>query len=276
MHQGGDFVDYRRALEQIKTIPGVEDVTPFIYAQVMLRSASGVSGSVMRGIDPATAGRVIQNFDPAALRRLEATAQTEQEPRPVPGIILGRELARNLGVTIGERLYLISPRGMLSPVGLVPSMRQFEVVGIFKSGMYEFDGSLAYVHLREARKILRMQQDAVTGIEVRVHDIYDAKPIARAIVRKLGAPYWTKDWMQMNQNLFSALKLEKTVMFIILALIILVAAFNIASTLIMMVMEKTRISRSSRRWGPVMGVSVKYSYSRGWSSVRSAPCSGLP
>jgi len=118
-------------------------------------------------------------------------------------------------------------------------MKRFQVSDIFESGMYEYDGSLAFIHLEDAQKILRMG-DSVTGIEVRVKDIYKAGDIAEKIVSELGFPYWARDWTQMNQNLFAALKLEKTVMFIILALIILVAAFNIASTLIMMVMEKTR------------------------------------
>ena len=124
-------------------------------------------------------------------------------------------------------------------MGHLPVMKRFEVIGVFESGLYEYDGSLAYIHLHEAQKVLRMA-DSVTGIEVRVNKIYQAKNVAEKIVSTLGFPYWAKDWMQMNRNLFSALKLAKTVMFIILALIILVAAFNIASTLIMMVMGKTK------------------------------------
>ncbi len=118
-------------------------------------------------------------------------------------------------------------------------MKPFQVTGFFESGMYEYDGSLAYIHLSDAQKILRMD-DSISGIELRVKDIYHAKKIADRIIEGLGFPFWARDWMQMNQNFFSALKLEKTVMFIILTLIILVAAFNIASTLIMMVMEKTK------------------------------------
>jgi lipoprotein-releasing system permease protein len=128
---------------------------------------------------------------------------------------------------------------MISPIGYLPAMKRFEVVGLFESGMYEYDGSLSYIDLEDAQKILNMK-GSVTGIEVRVDDIYNARNIAKKIVSELGFPYWARDWMQMNHNLFSALKLEKTVMFIILALIVLVAAFNIASTLIMMVMGKTK------------------------------------
>jgi lipoprotein-releasing system permease protein len=156
-----------------------------------------------------------------------------------PEIILGRELAKNLGVTEGDMLYLISPNGMLSPIGHVPSMKQFRVSGFFESGMYDFDQTFAFIGLKEAQKLLRMG-DSVSGIEIRVTDIYKANQVGERLVAELGFPYWTRDWMQMNRNLFKALKLERRVMFIILTLIVLVAAFNIASSLIMMVMGKTR------------------------------------
>jgi len=136
-------------------------------------------------------------------------------------------------------VYLLSPRGMISPIGHVPVMRRFRVAGIFESGFYEYDQTLAYIHLQEAQQLLRMG-DAVTGVGIRVKDIYKADQVAEKVVATLGFPYWARDWMQMNKNLFSALKLEKKAMFIILTLIVLVAAFNIASTLIMMVMQKTK------------------------------------
>jgi len=205
----------------------------------MLRSSSGVSGAVLRGIDPKSAGGVIKILEDSALQRLHQAEQPEDLEPHVPGIILGKELSRNPGVVKGDAVYLISSRGMISPIGYLPAMKRFKVAGLFESGMYEYDGSLAYINLKDAQKLLNME-GAVTGIEVRVHDIYGARNISKKIVSKFGFPYWARDWMQMNQNLFSALKLEKTVMFIILALIVLVAAFNIASTLIMMVMGKTK------------------------------------
>ena len=239
MRHGSPFSDYRGIFEQVINTDGVEAATPFIYSQCMLRSTSGVSGAVMRGIDPDSAGRVIKILDSLVLLNLKQMHQKENSTVSEPGIILGSELARNLGVGTGDAVYMISFRGMISPIGHLPAMKRFKVAGLFESGMYEYDKSLAYIHLNEAQKILRMG-DSVTGIEVRVNDIYDAGNIAETIVADLGFPYWAKDWMRMNRNLFSALKLEKTVMFIILALIVLVAAFNIASTLIMMVMGKTR------------------------------------
>ena len=239
MRHGGGFTNYRQILQEVEKTPGVEAATPFIYAQVMLRSRNGATGAVLRGIDPDSAGRVMKT-----LQHLNLPSSAGDHAAPgfapdIPGIVLGRELAKNLGVTEGDAIYLISPRGMLSPIGHVPSMKQFKVSGFFESGMYEYDQTFAYINIKDAQRILRMG-DAVTGIDVRVTDIYHARTIAQQITDKLGFPYWARDWMQMNRNLFKALKLERRVMFIILTLIILVAAFNIASSLIMMVMGKTK------------------------------------
>ena len=239
MRHNGPFSDYRNILEHVENTDGVEAATPFINSQVILRSSLSLSGAVLRGIDPDSADRVIKNLDKVSLKNLKETDQRKSTSIAMPSIILGKELAKNLGVMQGDPVHLISPRGMISPIGHIPTMKRFKVAGLFESGMYEYDRSLAYMHIKDAQKILRMG-DSVNGIEVRVNDIYNARNIAGRIVKELGFQYWARDWMQMNQNLFSALKLEKTVMFIILALIVLVAAFNIASTLIMMVMEKTR------------------------------------
>lgn len=239
MRRGGAFKNYNQVIEKIKTVDGVVAATPFIYMQVMIRSPGGVSGAVLRGVDPKSAGQVIQNLDHLSFRQTQDENGTEVKTPSVPGIVLGRELANNLGVTKGDTVYLITPRGMISPIGHVPAMKRFQVSGFFESGMYEYDGTFAYIHLKDAQQTLRMK-DAVTGIEVRVKNLYKADAVARRIVSALGFPFWARDWMQMNKNLFTALKLEKTVMFVILALIVLVAAFNITSTLIMTVMEKTR------------------------------------
>ena len=239
MHQTGPFNNYREVLDKVRNTDGIEAVTPFIFSQVMLRSAHGVSGAVLRGIDPETAGSVIKGVNPEALKSAPEPKAGIDGDVAGPGIILGRELARSLHVLKGDSIYIITPRGMISPIGHVPAMRRFKVLGYFETGMYEYDGSMAYVRIEEAQKMLRMG-DAISGIEARVFNIYKAREISKRIIEKLGYPFWVRDWMQMNHNLFSALKLEKTVMFIILALIIMVAAFNIASTLIMMVMEKTK------------------------------------
>lgn len=235
----GSFTKYREILQEVEKTPGVEAATPFIYAQIMLKSKNAASGAVLRGIDPESAGRVMETLQNIILPSSTAAKSTQSSKPDIPGIVLGRELAKNLAVVEGDAIYLISPRGMISPIGHVPTMRQFKVTGFFESGMYEYDQTFAYINIRDAQKIMRLG-DSVTGLDIRVTDLYDARNIAQKITGKIGFPYWARDWMQMNRNLFKALKLERRVMFIILTLIILVAAFNIASSLIMMVMGKTR------------------------------------
>jgi len=238
MRHGGPFAEYQKILKEVEKIDGVESATPVIYTQVMLRASSRVSGAVLRGIDPESAGRVIKTLDKISFHNPK-TGMGESTDNNTPGIVLGKELANNLGVGKGDTIYLISPRGTISPIGHLPATKRFKLTGFFQSGMYDYDGSFAYINIDQAQKILRMG-NSVSGIEIRVSNMYKAREIVQNIVSDLGFPFWARDWMQMNQNLFTALKLEKTVMFIILTLIVLVAAFNIASTLIMMVMEKTR------------------------------------
>ena len=243
MRHGGAFTDYRRVIDSADKIDGVESATPFVYQQVMLRSPVGVSGAVLRGIEPESVGRELKNLNAASLLKVfpKLSKKTSDRKTTVatPGIVIGKELARMLGVVEGNPIYLISPRGMISPIGYVPAMKRFKVVGIFESGFYEYDQTLAYIHLQDAQKLLRMG-DTITGVGIRVKNIYEADIVAKAVDAELGFPYWTRDWMQSNKNLFSALKLEKNAMFVILTLIVLVAAFNIASSLIMMVMQKTK------------------------------------
>ncbi len=236
---GGGFTAYRQVLEEVEKIQGVEAATPYTLSQILLRAKRGATGAVLRGIDPESAGRVMKTLQKVNLPDpIPAKLSTDSGPR-IPGIVLGRELARNLGVIEGDVIYLISPYGTLSPIGHLPATKQFKVSGYFESGMYEYDQTFAYINIKDAQKVMRMG-DAVTGLDIRVTDIYEARNVAQRIVARLGHRYWAQDWMQMNRNLFKALKLERRVMFIILVLIILVAAFNIASSLIMMVMGKTR------------------------------------
>jgi lipoprotein-releasing system permease protein len=238
----GNISKYQEVRAKVGEVSGVNAATPFIYTQVMISSRKAISGAVLRGIEPKTASKVInlpKNMRAGSLEELEAENKPEGM-RSTPGIILGNELARNIGASRGEPVTVISPLGRLTPLGRVPRSQTFRVAGIFDSGMYEYDSTIAYVSLWAAQRFLGIG-DRVTGIEVRVDDIYAADRVARAIGKALdGYPYWSRDWMRMNKNLFSALKLEKIVMFIILTLIILVAAFNIVGTLIMVVIEKTR------------------------------------
>jgi lipoprotein-releasing system permease protein len=230
--------DYARVIERVQQIEHVVAAAPFIYSQAMLTSEQNVTGVVLRGIDPQREALVTnlgKNIIEGDLKYLADEAGENK----LDGIVLGLELARNLGVFYGDELNVVSPAGTMTPMGIAPRSERMRVVGIFNSGMYEYDSSLAYMSLKAAQDFLRMG-DRVTGVGIKVDDIYRAEEIADQIQKQLGFPFWARDWMEMNRNLFSALKLEKLAMFIILTLIIIVAAFNIISTLTMMVMEKNK------------------------------------
>lgn len=228
---------YQEVTKRVEETKGVVSATPFIVSQVMLSSESNVFGVEFYGIDPDRVGRVTELANNLKAGRLEdLRGGKEGDP---PGIILGVELAKHLSVSLNDSIQVISPMGTLTPMGMMPKMKRFRVKGIFYSGMYEFDLKMAFVSLESAQRFFSMGE-RVTGIAIKTEDIYKVKEIGREIRRKMGFPFWTKDWMEMNRNLFSALRLEKIAMFIILVLIVLVAAFNIISTLIMVVMEKNK------------------------------------
>jgi lipoprotein-releasing system permease protein len=235
---GSPMRDYEEVSRKAEGIKGVVATTPFIFSQAMITSETNVLGVVLRGIDPNTAGRVI-NIENTIKKGSIDGLKREEGPSGPPGILIGKELAQTLGIMLGDTVVVVSPLGTLAPMSTGPPMKKFRVAGIFDSGMYEYDTTLAYISLKSAQKFLAMD-DSVSGVEVKVQDIYGVKKVAREIQKTLGFPFWTKDWMQMNKSLFAALKLERTVMFIILVLIVLVAAFGIVSTLIMVVMEKNK------------------------------------
>jgi lipoprotein-releasing system permease protein len=237
LKQGASFTDSPQAAAKIKEIPGVVSVDPFIYTQVMYSAPGNMSGGVIRGLDLETIGR----GGPKALEVEQgkfadlAGGAPEESPR----IAIGKELARNLNLQVGDYLNIISPLGTLTAMGRLPRTKAFRVAAIFNSGMHEFDSSLVYTSIPALQEFLGLG-DRVTGLEVGVKDIYAVVQLAAAIQEKLGSPFAAKNWMEMNRNLFASLKLQKITLFIILTLIILVAAFGIASTLFMMVMKKTR------------------------------------
>lgn len=239
IHKRGEGIsNYPLLIREIRGIPHVVGVSPFTYNEVMISSGRNVSGVVLRGIDPLLEGEATdlrKYLKEGHLNRLAYKAENGRD-----GIILGRELARGLGVSLGERLNVVSPLGgILTPFGMAPKTKPFNVVGIFEAGMYEYDSKLAFISIPAAQEFFGMGR-VVSGLEVKLDDIYAAKRVAREIQKRLGFSYFIQDWMQMNRNLFSALKHEKVLLFIILVMIILVAAFGIASNLIMMVMEKNK------------------------------------
>ena len=239
--------NYDGILKKVRSVKGVIAAAPFIMNQVMLINGDRVSGIVVRGIDPEkeeTVSDLGKNMVSGTVSDLKTKSSFSgeikgREKKNRAGIILGKELSRRLGVGVGDIVSMVSPVSRVTPVGLIPRMKLFKVVGVFESGMYEYDANLSFILLKSAQKFFSMK-NGVSGIEVRVADIEQAGNIASVIQKELGFPYLVRDWMRMNRNLFSALKLEKIVMFIILILIIFVAAFNIVSTLFMLVMEKAK------------------------------------
>ncbi len=241
----GRLEAYQEAVAHVLHVPRVTYAAPFTTHEVMLVVDGHVSGTIIRGLDPERSEQMTELSHHVRGQDLRALLEPTPPPAgasPGPpaanrGIVLGKELARTLAVLPGQQVMVTSPLGMLTPAGILPNMRGFTVTGIFDTGMHEYDAKLALMSLRHVQDFFEMG-DAVHGIEVKVNDIYRVREVSEAIRQTLGAAFWTRDWMQMNRNLFHALRQEKILMFIILVLIILVAAFNIVSTLIMLVMEK--------------------------------------
>jgi lipoprotein-releasing system permease protein len=233
MGQGGTLADYRRVMRAVHKAADVESTSPFVVSQVMLRSANSVAGAVLKGQDPEALARTLEN--------LSRTPSPPQVPadETVPVIFLGSELAESLKVREGDSVYLVSVQPSAALTMKLPRAWLFTVGGILESGLYSYDKTLALIDLTEAQKVLGMGED-VSGIEVRIGDIFQAETVAERIAAALGPAHWAVGWQRMHKNIFASLRLQKTIFFILLTLIVLVAAFNIATSLFMTVQEKTR------------------------------------
>ena len=228
--------DEQALQEKVRRVPHVLATTPFIINQVMIAAKDRVQGVVVRGIDPRTEGTVTdleKNIREGSLQDLG------RKDGQMPGIVIGEDLARKFGASIGSTITMVNPIGEESAMGMVPKMRKYQLVGIFDAGMYDYNTGFVYVSLPEAQRFFNMAGH-VSGIQVRIDDIYDAARIAESIQAAVGYPFYTRNWIEMNKNFFSALKLEKIGMSLILVVIIIVASFNIIGTLTMIVMEKSR------------------------------------
>jgi lipoprotein-releasing system permease protein len=249
-----DMKGYVDLIHQIEAVPDVVAAAPFIFKQVLVTSKTAVQGIILRGIQPSQETQVTDlqanmKFGDLAdlthpLKPSPPPHSGQDDPTPStssnrPGIILGKELAFRLGVFIGDTINVVSPVGPMTSLAMTPKIRPYTVVGVFESGMFEYDSSLSYISLEEAQKFFNLG-DTVTGIQVKVKDVFLAQEIAHRLEATLGTTFMARDWMQLNRNLFSALKLEKTMMFLLLVLITLVASFNIVGTLTMIVNEKQR------------------------------------
>jgi lipoprotein-releasing system permease protein len=254
MEPGGAMSGYGEVTDKVKGVEGVLGATPFIYSQAMLSYRGGVVGVVVRGLDLATVGDV--TVLPERIREGTLGGLKDSFEDGPPGIVIGSELAKNLVAGVGDEVNVISPMARAAGVGAVPRLAAFKVAGIFETGMFEYDSSLAFISIDNAQRFFKLG-DTVTGVEVKISDIYRAGETGQSIEDELGGGYWTRTWEDMNRNLFSALRLEKVTMFIILTLIILVAALNIISTLIMVVMEKGKDIAILKSMGATSGGIMK-------------------
>lgn len=212
--------------------PRVEGAAPFIEGEAMLRHGQSVTGGLIRGVVPSLESSVSEIGTHMTAGRLAGLEPGEY------GIVLGSALARALGVQPGDGVDVLVPQATVTPAGVMPRMRRFDVIGIFEVGMYEYDRSQAVIHLRDAQSLYRLAEDTVEGLRLRTEDIFAAPMIARDLAERLPGGYFVRDWTERHANFFRAIRTEKTVMFVILALIVAVAAFNIVSTLVMTVIDK--------------------------------------
>lgn len=228
---GSALSDWQSLQRQIEGQPHLVDSAPFVEGQAMLSQGNRVRGTLIRGVDPALEPRV------STIHEKIIQGQFSQLQAGEFGIILGLDLARAMGVRTGDKITLITPHVSPTPAGVIPRLKRLNVVGIFEIGMYEYDSALAIMNIKDAAKLFRIPNQ-VTGLRLKLDDVFQAPRITRDIMKTLSHEYSAVDWTYQHANFFRALKTEKTVMFVILLLIVAVAAFNIVSTLIMMVTDK--------------------------------------
>jgi lipoprotein-releasing system permease protein len=228
---GGQLAQWQRVAEAVRRNPEVVAAAPYVNGQAMLVNEGSARGALVRGIDPALEARVAEVGARMVAGRLDALQPGEF------GIVLGADLARGLRVFPGDRVTVIAPQGLVTPAGVVPRLKQFRVVGLFEVGHYEYDSGLALMHLADAQRLYQIG-DEVSGVRLKLADLFEARRIARDLYREIGGDVLISDWTRSHANFFRAVEIEKTMMFIILMLIVAVAAFNVVSTLVMVVTDK--------------------------------------
>lgn len=226
----GNLTDWREVIGVAENHPEVVGAAPYVERESMLK-ARAVSGALIRGVDPALEPRVSEVADQMVYGSLTDLKAGEF------GIVLGSDLAYVLGAQLGEKITVFAPQTRTTPAGVIPQVKRFTVVGLFQAGMHEYDRTLAITHVDDAARLFRLG-DGVTGVRLKLEDMFRAYQVSQELRDELGGYYRTRDWTQQHSNFFRAVKTEKTVMFVILSLIIAVAAFNIISTLVMVVTDK--------------------------------------
>ena len=246
MRTAGDGIrDWRPLMARLAKVPQVVAVAPGLYGQVLISRGARSGGALIKGIIPADerrVGNLLQSVNRGSAKELApGPAMTTAAPSSelAPPMVIGNELAITLGAGVGDTLLVTSPQGELTPLGLVPRYQRFRVVGIFSSGFYEYDAGYAFMRLADAQRLFS-EPDLVSVLSFRIDDLYKAAQVGRVLEKAAGPGYQATNWMEQNRELFRAMKLEQVVTFIVLALIVVVAALNILIALTMMVMEKTR------------------------------------
>jgi lipoprotein-releasing system permease protein len=227
----GALPDWRSAQQTASAMPGVLAVVPYVETQAMLSHGSAVAATAVRGVLPEEELRAV-----GLGQHMKSGHLTDLTPGGF-GIVLGDALAEQLGVQLGDELILMAPSGSATPAGVAPRMRRMQVVGLFHSGMYEYDSRLAMTHIDDARRIYRMGED-VTGLRLTLSDPFAAPALVRALAVKLGGGYYISDWTRVHAGFFESIQLSKSMLFVILLLLVAVAAFNIVAALVMVVKEK--------------------------------------
>lgn len=229
--RNGQLYDWQQLEQKVIDKPHIEGSAPFVKGQVMVNAGRQVSGTILRGILPEYEPKVSEVADKMIAGKLSDLVTGKF------GIVLGAELANFLGVTRGDKVTVISPQINSTPAGILPRLKRFTVVGIFQVGMYEYDRNMAIIHINDAKKLFRLG-DSVSGLRLKLDDLFNAPKITQSLAHELYNQYSVSDWTKAHSNFFRAIKTEKRVMFIILLLIVAVAAFNIVSTLVMVVTDK--------------------------------------
>ena len=227
---------YDAIAEKLQANPDVVAVAPFIYTEVLLSTARGATGLIVRGIDPKNASEALP-----MLRELDAGSLADiTREKGVQGIIIGKELATRFALQVGNRINLMSPAGERTTAGFVPKIKTYRVAGIFRAGLNDYDNRLAFVSLDSARDLVGVPKGRISGLELYLKDPFQAKEISQKIEADLDFIYYVRNWVELNAGLFAALKLERIGMFIVLSMIILIGSFSIITSLVMLVMEKTK------------------------------------
>jgi lipoprotein-releasing system permease protein len=244
--QNDGIENWRELMTRLGKHPRVIGVAPAMYGQVLASHGARASGALLKGVIPEYENRVgellksVKFGSAASLEPCAAADEACKTGKSLPPVVLGKDLAETIGATVGSTIMVVSPQGELSPIGLMPKYQQFKVVGIFRSGFYNYDSAWGFIRLSDAQRLFSLPDSVISVIEFKIDDLYKAEQVGNELEKEAGEGFAAKSWMEENRALFRALRLERVVTFLTIGLIVFVAALNILISLIMMVMEKTK------------------------------------